>query len=618
MADDYKDDSQEQQDWPRPPRYEHAIYRGPFDKPMQLQQIPNATPEMGQLQLAPFTQADDLEIQKLHQGLSSAREAMYNGEIDQDGYNQYMEQIHPRLSALTSRQQKAKQQAQAEQQSQMMHGIAQQQAMAHANAVHDAQTMNDRVAWITDPLSGRTAAFMPTEHGKMQQIDWNVGEKEEPEEPSAPKQSDQTLDYLPPPEASPVNAGETQTGPGTGNYAQGAGPPVSQGDNVEMLLPGQQPGGKGPFGSGLAGPSGGGGPQIYIGGQLQGEPKPPTPNENMPWSPQGGFRETAAQRAAHKAYTQTGSVPRDVHEQALKDTEAQMDGHARSPEVNQAEMAELYNRAERSIRLPPGKLRDQAVIQSYNHLLAAHTNQKQKEYDRENAAKERRMEEGARAKAASLKEQKAEREKAEKEKKDDYKKDVTHHMDKLHDEEKQYRKDKAHYDSLDAEKKKNTPEPKKPSHFGSDDRKMEIAQKRAEAINKAVEGHKHPEKAGEVDPEAKASWHALLQRVGLKGEGDDARLDLEGAQERDLIDLHTALHTPKEFGKTPEQAKTMQKHITEELYTNRPKRMKEAKEKAKAQYEKAPDVQDIGKKTPEESSKETEELPFWRKVIRSF
>jgi hypothetical protein len=119
----------------------------------------------------------------------------------------------------------------------------------------------------------------------------------------------------------------------------------------------------------------GSGPTIIIGLQVQ-----PTreevaarasqPNRGFPWSPVNGFAPTEAQTQAHEAWKNDTYPGWGVQDKAIRDTEAQKRGLPRDPQLSQAELDELWSKANQTIQMRPGPQRDKAVSDLFQQLVA--------------------------------------------------------------------------------------------------------------------------------------------------------------------------------------------------------------------------------------------------------
>jgi hypothetical protein len=115
---------------------------GPYDSGLGRQPPPawGAPPADGGAALPDdtFSFADDLELQKLQAGMAQAKQAHYDGEIDEDDLQGLLAQIRPRLAPLLAAKSKAQQQQQQQMQ-EAMHQAAVVQSLKTWNAGHDSQ-----------------------------------------------------------------------------------------------------------------------------------------------------------------------------------------------------------------------------------------------------------------------------------------------------------------------------------------------------------------------------------------------------------------------------------------------------------------------------------------------
>jgi hypothetical protein len=122
--------------------------------------------------LEPFSYQEQINLKRYENGLATADDQLAQGIIDPETHAGFHQQLHRLIAPLRAKQQSAAQQAQQAQLQAALHGAAVAQALKHANAQHDAQPFPDRVAWLTEPRSGPTAAFDPQGEGKWRQVEW--------------------------------------------------------------------------------------------------------------------------------------------------------------------------------------------------------------------------------------------------------------------------------------------------------------------------------------------------------------------------------------------------------------------------------------------------------------
>lgn len=139
--------------------------------------VPQQRPQQP-LGALPFTQADNLTLQRLQMGLSEAQNHMDDGTLTPQEGQRLKAQILQRMRPLLLRQQQTKQQAEAEGVRTMLHQQAIQEAITQQGAQYRAAGLQRRVAVYTDPLTGRMAHFLESKPGSWEEIEF-AGEPEQ-------------------------------------------------------------------------------------------------------------------------------------------------------------------------------------------------------------------------------------------------------------------------------------------------------------------------------------------------------------------------------------------------------------------------------------------------------
>lgn len=311
------------------------------DAPQQVEEAPEPVID------EPFTQADSLELQRYQQGLAGARKALYDGDIDQNTHDQLAGELVARINPLTVKAQRAQQAMAGARAQQAMHQNAQVQTMAHQDQVYRARGFQDRVATYVDPMTGQAAHMYEQKPGHWGQIEF-------------PEQQQQ----------------------------DGGDEPVEmpRGDPDQTFEDAPRRGGL-PADRAL--------PEIRENGRAQQGP------QKDDWLPTGGFRPTPAQEQIQRAKAQGGTVSADVHDQAVRDRQAQLNGRARDTALSSAQVNEIVRRANQAVRMPPGPIRDRLVSDLSSHLIMSHERQQQHQEDMESRAQEHRLQEQARGELAA-------------------------------------------------------------------------------------------------------------------------------------------------------------------------------------------------------------------------
>lgn len=120
--------------------------------------------------MEPFTQADTLQLARLQQAMSQARQMLDDGEVDEAGFAGLNQQIQQRMNPLQQRQQQAKQKAEQEQQDALTKQHAQTQSMEQQAAEFRSQGLQKRVATYTDPMTGQTLHLYEEKPGHWAQL----------------------------------------------------------------------------------------------------------------------------------------------------------------------------------------------------------------------------------------------------------------------------------------------------------------------------------------------------------------------------------------------------------------------------------------------------------------
>ncbi len=126
-------------------------------------QPPQGAPE-------PFTQADQLSLQRLQNNLSEIQKQQDDNELIPQHADELRSQLLPRIQSLTQRQQATQKQAQQQAQQATMQANAAAQAMSQHDSEFRAQGLPKRVVPYTDPVSGKTAHLYESAPNKWEEI----------------------------------------------------------------------------------------------------------------------------------------------------------------------------------------------------------------------------------------------------------------------------------------------------------------------------------------------------------------------------------------------------------------------------------------------------------------
>jgi hypothetical protein len=120
---------------------------------------PEPAPQM--MEPVPFTQADNLRLQRISAAMSDVQDKVAEGDLHPEEGDILGQQLLAQQKPLLLRQQQAKQSMKRE----MYQDAAEQQAMAQAikqgNIKHDMEALPSLLQTVTDTMTGETAHYMP-------------------------------------------------------------------------------------------------------------------------------------------------------------------------------------------------------------------------------------------------------------------------------------------------------------------------------------------------------------------------------------------------------------------------------------------------------------------------
>jgi hypothetical protein len=440
MNDQNEDDPLAQDDQPAPLGYpvgpppQHRANRianmpqGPMPGFPQQGPRPPAPPQPPPPPPEPFTQADSIQLQRLHGGLADINKQLYSGELDEEGAADLKAQVHAQLGPLTARQEATQQKAQQKAQQQMMQQTALQEAMEQQHAVFRAKGLQDRVVTYTDPVTGRTAHLYEQKPNHWAELEFAVAKDDEP-----PLDNPPASGWTEPSKTMAPGSPQTPPGPLPGQNLGSGEPNVSGAPQTPQDLPSpreaaQQAAAQGQpltldqFAKTVQAAQGQGMPQIQ-----QGAASPFTPDSpgGQTQTVRGGVR--LGEDPSQMQFNQFGEVQRGAEakpqnrsaEAALLDRARQAIGPAPQRTGNPA--VDAHNAANYQARV--ADLHHQMVSNYYRHeehkdlQAAAHAEHAQTAKDRseENQRREKALSEERQRHEAVQHQEKAE--KVEKEKK---------------------------------------------------------------------------------------------------------------------------------------------------------------------------------------------------------
>jgi hypothetical protein len=119
--------------------------------------------QLSQLELS---QGEQLRLQKLKQQESSIDEMYSNGQFTQEEANALKFQVRTQINPLQSRMDQMRIQQQDMQTKAMKEGLAQQEISGQEAAVFRSKSLQDRIATVTDPVSGEDSSWFEQSPGK--------------------------------------------------------------------------------------------------------------------------------------------------------------------------------------------------------------------------------------------------------------------------------------------------------------------------------------------------------------------------------------------------------------------------------------------------------------------
>ncbi len=167
----------------------------------------------------PFTQADNLTLQKYQQALSTAQKQIDDGTLSEQDGTALKQQIVQRMQPLQMRQEQSRQQNMQSEAKKMQQQTALQEGMAHSNAVFRARGLHDRVSVITDTMTGQRATMLETSPNSWEQIKFGSEGGEEP-------WKSESSDYFAPPwmQTAVAQGAPVPGASATGGVATGTSP----------------------------------------------------------------------------------------------------------------------------------------------------------------------------------------------------------------------------------------------------------------------------------------------------------------------------------------------------------------------------------------------------------
>lgn len=120
----------------------------------------------------PWTQARELQLQRLQAGLASVDRSLFEGEIDPQLHQRITGDLHQQIAPLANQKEAFTQQQKQKSFQDAMQEAAQAQAIEQQNASIRAKGIMDRVGTVIDPLSGRTAHLVQDGKGMWKEIEF--------------------------------------------------------------------------------------------------------------------------------------------------------------------------------------------------------------------------------------------------------------------------------------------------------------------------------------------------------------------------------------------------------------------------------------------------------------
>ena len=117
-----------------------------------------------------FTTADDLQLQRLQQGMAAARKAEADGEISKFDQQNLMQQLMRQAQPLSQRKQQKEQQAKQKAYQEAMEQHAQMTAMQMQAEAARAKGFADQIAYWVDPFDATKTAAFYQKNGQWEQI----------------------------------------------------------------------------------------------------------------------------------------------------------------------------------------------------------------------------------------------------------------------------------------------------------------------------------------------------------------------------------------------------------------------------------------------------------------
>ncbi len=161
----------------------------------------------------PFTQADNLRLQKLQGSLSEVQSQVDNGDLFPHEGEALTQQILQQTQPLRMKQQQAKQQAMQEQQQEVMHAAALQESIEQQHATAQARAFPQTTASFTDPLTGAVEHLYQAKRGEWKPFEFARHEAQKDrenealhDEPAAPEGKAESVTIDDPGEDRPAAA----------------------------------------------------------------------------------------------------------------------------------------------------------------------------------------------------------------------------------------------------------------------------------------------------------------------------------------------------------------------------------------------------------------------------
>lgn len=133
--------------------------------------------------LEPYSQADDMQLQRLQAGLASVRQQVWDGDLHEQEGDAYQRQIIQQAVPLAARKKKAQDMARQQQLEEALHTSAMAKAVEQQNATYDAHGFGSRASYIRNPQTGQMAMFYQKRPGEFEPVDF--GDQPDPYAASA-------------------------------------------------------------------------------------------------------------------------------------------------------------------------------------------------------------------------------------------------------------------------------------------------------------------------------------------------------------------------------------------------------------------------------------------------